>query len=133
MKLVVKHMVSLRVIADSHHHQLQMMTAHARNGRRQMVAMAEHSLTPQLMVAKLRATVMICVADFVSALAALVAVVVTVAILDFLIIVVIAVIATVIVLAAVDTTAIRAVAVSKFTVFAAASFFLVIKTRSTLF
>ena len=95
--------------------------------------MAEHSLTPQLMVAKLRATAMIYVADIVSAFVALVAVVATVAILVVLITGLFTVIATVVVLAAVDTTAIRAVAIIKFTVFAAESFFLVIKTRSTQF
>ena len=95
--------------------------------------MAEHSLTPQLMVAKLRTTAMIYVADFVSALVDVVAVVATVAILVVLITGLFTVIATVVVLAAVDTTAIRAVAISKFTVFAAASFIPIIRKSSPQF
>lgn len=66
--------MSLRVIADFRHHQLQMMAAHAMNGRRQKIAMAEHSFTPQLVVAKLRDSVMICVAETVSALVAIAAI-----------------------------------------------------------
>jgi len=119
-------MVSLRATADSRHHQLQMMAAHAMNGRRQVIAMEGHSLKPQLVVAKLRATAMIFVAEFESALVAIAAIVAATAILVIVVVVVegVAVNATVIMLAAVVNNAIKTVAVSVSAVFVAAPIFL---------
>jgi hypothetical protein len=80
MKLVVKYIVSLRATADSRHYQLLITAAHAMNGRGQVIAMAAHSLKPQLVVAKLRATAMIFVAEFESALVAIAAIVTAIAV-----------------------------------------------------
>ncbi len=133
MKLMVRHMVSLRETADSRHYQLQMMAAHAMNGRRQVIAMAGHSLKPQLVVAKLRATAMIFVAGFESALVAIAAIIAATAILVIVIVEEIAVIATVIMLAAVVNSAIKTVGVSVSAVVVAAPIFLSIFMRSPQF
>ncbi len=133
MKLKVRHMVSLRATADSRHYQLQMMAAHAMNGRRQVIAMAEHSLKPQLVVAKLRATAMIFIAEFESALVAIAAIVAASAILVVVVVDEVAVNATVIMLAAVVNNAIKTVAVSVSAVVVAALIFLSIFMRSPQF
>ncbi len=95
--------------------------------------MAEHSLKPQLVVAKLRATAMIFVAEFESALVAIAANVAASAILVIVIVEEVAVNATVVMLAAVVNNAIKTVAVSVSAVVVAAPIFVTIFMRSPQF